>query len=103
METDAAIELMPLVGGTLVFDFLNTGGGSLDAPDDELLHDYGDLIAWSRHAGDWTQPAPTGSCSRQWIAALRPGRSTRVLSRSADTSTSCSVRSQRVARRRRGA
>src|SRR4051794_2183568 len=57
METPNRVDQMPLVGGTLVFDFLNTGGGPIEASaDDEGLRDYADLLSWSRHAGAVTEP-----------------------------------------------
>ena len=42
---------MPLVGGTLVFDFLNTRDGSSDVQDDAGLRDYGDVVAWGAYVG----------------------------------------------------
>ncbi len=49
---------MPLVGGTLAFDFLNTGGGTIEpAADGEVLRDYADLLAWGRHARTLAGPA----------------------------------------------
>jgi predicted RNA-binding Zn ribbon-like protein len=55
METQTPIDQMPLVGGTLAFDFLNTRGGSPDAPLDLGMRDFADLVAWSRHAGTLTE------------------------------------------------
>ncbi len=45
---------MPLEGGHLALDFVNTIGGLRDqppSPDDELLDSYDDLIVWSERLG----------------------------------------------------
>lgn len=39
------------VGGHVVLDFLNTGGGDTKARDVERLVSYGDLLSWSTAAG----------------------------------------------------
>src|SRR3954454_1555525 len=41
------VHAMRLVGGHPAVDFVNTLGGRRDAPADEYLHAYGDLLAWS--------------------------------------------------------
>jgi predicted RNA-binding Zn ribbon-like protein len=47
---------MPLVGGDLALDYINTRGGQPRASaDDETLHDYNDLVAWARHVGMLTE------------------------------------------------
>jgi predicted RNA-binding Zn ribbon-like protein len=51
METATRVDQMPLVGGTLVFDFLNTRGGSPGEPNGVGIRDYADLLAWASHAG----------------------------------------------------
>jgi predicted RNA-binding Zn ribbon-like protein len=38
---------MRLVGGHRALDFVNTLGGRKETPDDEYLHDYSHLLAWS--------------------------------------------------------
>ncbi|GIK39349.1 MAG: hypothetical protein BroJett011_31820 [Chloroflexota bacterium] len=40
-----------LIGGQPCLIFANTVGGSRPATEREYLHDYTDLLAWSRHAG----------------------------------------------------
>jgi len=45
------VHAMRLVGGHRALDFVNTLGGRRDAPDDEYLHDYGDLLIWSERTG----------------------------------------------------
>jgi predicted RNA-binding Zn ribbon-like protein len=43
---------MRIVGGNLALDFLNTRTGPPGGPsDDDILGDYGDLVAWARHVG----------------------------------------------------
>lgn len=41
---------LALVGGHPALDFVNTLGGTLDRPS-EQLHDYSDLAGWAAHAG----------------------------------------------------
>ena len=56
METPDHIRRMPLVGGDLALDYINTRGGQPRASaDDEALHDYNDLVAWARHVGMLTE------------------------------------------------
>jgi predicted RNA-binding Zn ribbon-like protein len=45
------IHAMRLVGGHRALDFVNTLGGRKDTPDDEYLHHYDHLLAWSERAG----------------------------------------------------
>jgi predicted RNA-binding Zn ribbon-like protein len=45
------VHAMRLVGGHPAVDFVNTLGGSHDAPTDEYLHTYSDLIIWSERTG----------------------------------------------------
>lgn len=40
-----------LIGGELCLDFANTVNGHARLPQHEYLHDYQDLVLWSRHAG----------------------------------------------------
>jgi predicted RNA-binding Zn ribbon-like protein len=43
---------MRIVGGNLALDFLNTRTGPPGGPtDDDVLGDYGDVVAWARHVG----------------------------------------------------
>ncbi|MGE5185175.1 MAG: CGNR zinc finger domain-containing protein [Acidobacteriota bacterium] len=42
---------LELVGGRLCLDFANTIGNYLAEPREERLTDYGELVAWCRHAG----------------------------------------------------
>jgi predicted RNA-binding Zn ribbon-like protein len=56
METPTYISRMRLVGGNLALDFVNTRGGQpRPSADDEVLHDYGDLVAWGRYVGMLTE------------------------------------------------
>jgi predicted RNA-binding Zn ribbon-like protein len=48
MDTPEHIRKNRLVGGNPALDFVNTQGSQ---PDDEVLHDYGDVVAWAQHAG----------------------------------------------------
>jgi predicted RNA-binding Zn ribbon-like protein len=41
---------LPLVGGHLAIDFVNTLSGTIEQPS-EQLRDYADLLAWTRHVG----------------------------------------------------
>jgi predicted RNA-binding Zn ribbon-like protein len=52
METPERIRDQRVVGGNLALDLLNTQNGSAgEAPEDDLLRDYGDLVAWAHHVG----------------------------------------------------
>jgi predicted RNA-binding Zn ribbon-like protein len=44
-------EIHHLIGGALCLDFANTLYGHGESPVHEYLHDYRDLVLWSRHAG----------------------------------------------------
>jgi predicted RNA-binding Zn ribbon-like protein len=56
METPDDIGRMRLVGGNLALDFVNTRGGRpRPSAEDEVLHDYADLVAWGRHDGMLTE------------------------------------------------
>ena len=58
---------MALVGGHPAIDFVNTLGGMPDAPDDEYLHGYADLVVWGRQTGI----LPTGEATRLTSSARR--------------------------------
>jgi predicted RNA-binding Zn ribbon-like protein len=45
------VHAMRLVGGHPAVEFVNTLGGLKDAPDDEYLHAYSDLVSWSERTG----------------------------------------------------
>jgi predicted RNA-binding Zn ribbon-like protein len=45
------IEQLDLIGGLACLDFVNTAGDHLSDQPGEWLLTYGDLLAWSRHAG----------------------------------------------------
>jgi predicted RNA-binding Zn ribbon-like protein len=49
LDTDAGT--LALVGGRLCLDFVNTIDGRTGVRPIEYLHDYADLLIWSRHAG----------------------------------------------------
>lgn len=60
METVDRVARMPLVGGNLALDFVNTRTGPpTGPPDDDVLTGYRDLVAWSVYAGTLTRPAAT--------------------------------------------
>ena len=41
-----------MVGGNIALDLLNTQNGTAgEPPEDDVLRDYGDLVAWSHHVG----------------------------------------------------
>jgi len=60
---------MRLVGGHPAVDFVNTLGGRNQAPDDEYLHAYGDLLVWSERTR-LIGPEPAGTLAR--TAGRRP-------------------------------
>src|SRR3954452_19589432 len=70
------VHAMRLVGGHPAVDFVNTLGGRRDAPDDEYLHAYGDLLVWSERTG-LVDPGPAGTLAR--TAARRPRRAAAAL------------------------
>jgi predicted RNA-binding Zn ribbon-like protein len=45
------VEIHRLIGGALCLDFTNTLNGHRSQEGHEYLHDYTDLVLWSRHAG----------------------------------------------------
>ena len=52
METPEHIRNQRAVGGNLALDLLNTQNGPAGGPPEEdVLHDYGALVAWSEHVG----------------------------------------------------
>ena len=52
METPEHIKQQRVVGGNLALDLLNTQNGPAgEAPEDDVLRDYADLLAWSEHVG----------------------------------------------------
>ena len=52
METPAAIRQQRVVGGNLALDLVNTQNGPAGGPpEDDVLHGYGDLLAWGHHVG----------------------------------------------------
>jgi predicted RNA-binding Zn ribbon-like protein len=52
METSDRIRQQRVVGGNPALDLLNTQNGPADgAPEDDVLHDYADLLAWSAVIG----------------------------------------------------
>jgi predicted RNA-binding Zn ribbon-like protein len=69
---------MMLVGGHPALDFVNTLGGLSDDPNDEYLHDYGDLLAWCVRAGLLT-PSEEGRV--RVLAGASSAEAARVLGR----------------------
>jgi predicted RNA-binding Zn ribbon-like protein len=52
METPVYIREQRIVGGNLALDLLNTQNGPAGlAPEDDVLHDYADVLAWGAHVG----------------------------------------------------
>jgi len=51
MDTYRESESHRLIGGELCLDFANTVNGHARLPQHEYIHDYRDLVLWSRHAG----------------------------------------------------
>lgn len=66
------------VGGHVVIDFVNTLGGLAEAPDDEYLFDYADLVTFAD--GGRLLEAPVAEQLRE-AAAREPGRARAVLER----------------------
>lgn len=50
-----SIEEIPLVGGRLCLDFVNTTGARRSDEPRERIHSYGDLLIWARRAGLLTE------------------------------------------------
>jgi predicted RNA-binding Zn ribbon-like protein len=70
VESAVPIDGLDLIGGDPAIDFVNTLGGPLEGPwDDEWLPGYGELVAWSRHAGLLGPPEGATLVAR---AAARP-------------------------------
>ena len=56
METPDDIRQQHVVGGNLALDFLNTENGPAGGePEESVLHDYDDLLAWSYAVGELTE------------------------------------------------
>src|SRR5262245_52812147 len=51
METAPRFAAFKVIGGSPVFDLLNTAGGWGGGPEDETLHGYPDLVAWAKRVG----------------------------------------------------
>jgi predicted RNA-binding Zn ribbon-like protein len=52
METLASFRGQRIVGGNIALDLLNTQNGSAgEAPEDDVLGDYADFLAWASHVG----------------------------------------------------
>jgi predicted RNA-binding Zn ribbon-like protein len=73
-----AVETMPLVGGSVCLDLLNTTGARDTAAPRERLHTYDDLVVWSRRAGLLTAAESRTASSR---AARRPTEAAAGLAR----------------------
>jgi predicted RNA-binding Zn ribbon-like protein len=57
VETSEAFRGQRIVGGNLALDLLNTQNGPAgSAPEDDVLFDYRDLLAWASHVGLLTPP-----------------------------------------------
>jgi predicted RNA-binding Zn ribbon-like protein len=81
VETQRRLSAHDRDGGHLVLNFVNTLGGALDRqpnPTDELLHDYRDLLAWSRFMGTLDGEAAERLARR---ARRRPGEAAATLKR----------------------
>jgi predicted RNA-binding Zn ribbon-like protein len=52
VETSEAFRGQRIVGGNVALDLLNTQNGPAgEPPEDDVLADYGDLVAWATHLG----------------------------------------------------
>jgi predicted RNA-binding Zn ribbon-like protein len=52
METPEHIRRQRIVGGNVALDLLNTQNGTAgELPTDDILRDYGDLLAWAHYIG----------------------------------------------------
>ena len=52
METPGSFRGQRIVGGSVALDLLNTQNGAAGAPpEDDVLTDYRDLLAWASHVG----------------------------------------------------
>ena len=69
---------MPMVGGDLSLDFVNTGSGREEGPFRERLATYEDIVVWGERSG-----AIDGATAERLVseAAERPGEASRVLER----------------------
>ena len=76
MDGESAAARLDLIGGTLCLDFTNTVGARADVAPHDHLADYGDLVAWSRHAGALTTDEATALLA---VGAQRPVAAAAVL------------------------
>lgn len=77
-RTFIPIEEMPLVGGAVCLDFVNTTGARASRLPRERLTHYRDLLVWSRRAGI----LDAETAARLTLAAMRqPDEAARVLAR----------------------
>jgi predicted RNA-binding Zn ribbon-like protein len=84
VETERRLSDHDRDGGHLVLNFVNTLGGVRGRhpnPTDELLHDYGDLLAWSRFMGTLDGEAAERLARR---ARRRPSEAAATLERALD-------------------
>src|SRR3954447_3106006 len=65
------VNAMRLVGGHPAVEFVNTLGGRKDAPDDEYLHAYSDLLIWSERTG-LIDPETAGALARTADRRIKP-------------------------------
>ena len=105
METGISVSDLRLDGGHLALDFVNSVGGPAGLEPDpafEALHDYGDLLDWSRFAGGLDERALARlrrragrepGCGRGGLRAMR--------SSGGPATIGCSCRSPRASRPRR--
>src|SRR3954449_10932336 len=75
------VHTMRLVGGHAAVDFVNTLGGRKDAPDDEYLHAYRDLVAWTDRLG---LIGPDLAATLARTAERRPHRASAALAAALD-------------------
>ena len=90
METPEYIQAQRIVGGNLALDFLNTQNGPAGGPpEDDVLRDYEDLLAWAQRVGALTEveterlarqarraPGPAGSGARCCCGSTTTGTPT---------------------------
>ena len=83
METPGAFRGQRIVGGNVALDLLNTQNGPAgEAPEDDVLSDYRDLLAWASHVGLMSAAEERGFRRR---ARQRPAEADAAFQRARET------------------
>src|SRR4029079_12216620 len=83
VETPEAFRGQRIVGGNVALDLLNTQNGPAGGPpEDDVLADYGDFVAWAAHLGVST--AAEGQRLRR-LAGQRPADAEATFQRARET------------------